>query len=104
MEAAAVHFPPPLLGQPSTGFTPYRLLLGREPRTKLPELDTTAENIVHLTLKQNDSRAKERMKLYVESHNLERKSCIQVHGGKVLVRAEVKHNQLIPTYAPREYV
>ena len=86
---------------PSTGFTPYRLLLGREPRTKLPELGSRPEDLVHLTARQRDARAKRKMKAYADRNIQARQSNIQV-GDRVLVRAETR-NKLSPAYIPREY-
>ena len=86
---------------PSTGFTPYRLLLSREPRTKLPELGSRPEDLVHLTAKQRDARAKRKMKAYADRNIQARQLNIQV-GDRVLVRAETR-NKLSPAYIPREY-
>ena len=86
---------------PSTGFTPYRLLLGHEPRTKLPELGSRPEDLVHLTARQRDARAKSKMKAYADRNIQARQSNIQV-GDRVLVRAETR-NKLSPAYIPREY-
>ncbi|XP_060552186.1 uncharacterized protein K02A2.6-like [Ruditapes philippinarum] len=56
----------------STGYTPFRLLFQREPRTRLPDIGTSKpETKIDEQIRQNDARAKAKMKSnFEQKHNI----------------------------------
>lgn len=83
----------------STLFTPHRLLFGREPRTKLPELPTLQS--VHPedeVVRRQDARAKARMKEY--SDERAHASHVNLQMGEVVLVQQPRVNKLSTPFAP----
>ena len=78
----------------STGFTPYRLMFQREPKTKMPQVfEQTAEKKIEERVRQNDEKAKSQAKQYGDSRNNAKESNIKI-GDTVLVEKDSKENKL----------
>ena len=81
-----------------TKYTPHRLLFGREPRTKLPELtEPKPESSVAATARENDDLAKLKAKLYADARNKAKHREFEI-GDKVLVKNDQKQNKLSTPY------
>ena len=78
----------------STGFTPYRLMFQREPKTKMPQVfEQTAEKKIEERVRQNDEKAKFQANQYGDSRNNAKESNIKI-GDTVLVEKDSKENKL----------
>ena len=76
--------------QPSTKYSPYRLLFGREPRTKLPQKsDVKSKKHVEVRAAKNDAHAKSTMKQYADYRKRAVKTNINI-GNTVLLRKDKK--------------
>jgi hypothetical protein len=80
----------------STQFTPYRLMFGRDPRTKLPQIDQARTN--DDTVRQQDAKAKQIMKKAADKHVTNPEPLRK--GDHVLIR-QVKRNKLSTPYSPQ---
>ena len=75
---------------PSTKYSPYRLLFGREPRTKLPQKsDVKSKKHVEVRAAKNDAHAKSMMKQYADQRNRAVTTNIKI-GDTVLLRKDNK--------------
>ena len=75
---------------PSTKYSPYRLLFGREPRTKLPQKsDVKSKKHVEVRAAKNDAHAKSMMKQYADQRNRAVTTNIKI-GDTVLLRQDNK--------------
>ena len=75
---------------PSTKYSPYRLLFGREPRTKLPQKsDVKSNKHVEVRAAKNDAHAKSMMKQYACQRNRAVTTKINI-GDTVLLRKDNK--------------
>ena len=75
---------------PSTKYSPYRLLFGREPRTKLPQKsDVKSKTHVEVRAAKNDAHAKLKMKQYADQRNRAVPTNIKI-GDTVLLRKDKK--------------
>ena len=89
---------------PSTGFSPHRLLFGRDPVTRMPELPTRcADDEVAECAKHNDKVAKSKMKQYADARNQATHRDLEV-GDCVLVKSDQKFDKFTPTFVPDPYV
>ena len=86
----------------TTGFTPFFLMFGREPRTKLPQLQKPPHLAVDGELRQRDSDAKKKMKIAADKRHHAKPSSIS-SGDKVLVRQQ-KQNKLCTPFWPKPLV
>lgn len=91
---------------PSTGFSPYKLLFGRDPITKLPQLP--ADNVgqwmdLYQQARYNDSRTKKNQKQYTDNRLGTKHRDINI-GDSVLVRHDRKHNKLSTPFNPKTHV
>ena len=82
----------------TTGFTPYRLLFARDPRTKIPEVEAAATHPDDAEARKRDVAAKQNMKNYADRHTQAKPSAIGT-GDIVLVR-QPKRNKLSTPYNP----
>ncbi|XP_020911868.1 uncharacterized protein K02A2.6 [Exaiptasia diaphana] len=89
----------------ATKFTPFRLLFGRDPKTKLPEIDIKKqeESVVTKQAKLNDQTAKDKAKRYADSRNKAQYKGLQI-GDRVLLKNEKKKNKLTTPYDPNPFV
>lgn len=90
----------------ATKFTPFRLLFGRDPKTKLPDVKknyTTKEPTVLQQAKHNDRLAKTKAKQYADRrNNAEHKQLKK--GDKVLIKHEGRKNKLSTPYNPNPFI
>ncbi|KAK3738593.1 hypothetical protein QZH41_009884, partial [Actinostola sp. cb2023] len=89
----------------STGVSPALLHLGREIRTKVPQVEGRVSNLLSDALQcahMKDQQAKQRMKSYVDKKNNAVPSDIQT-GDKVLLQ-QARHNKLTTRYDPKPYM
>lgn len=87
----------------TTKYTPHRLLFGRDPRTKLPELATAKpESATTAQAKLNDELAKAKAKQYADSRNKAKHREFEV-GDKVLIKNDKKQNKLSTPYRPEPF-
>jgi hypothetical protein len=88
----------------STGYTPFQLLFGREPATKLPQVNKP--NLINKQIEenaiQNDETAKYTMKRQFDERNHTKPCDIQI-GNSVLKKTDRKENKLTPAYEPNPY-
>ena len=78
---------------PSTKYSPYRLMFGREPRTTLPQQkDGHVKTQTEVKAAENDAHAKSRMKHYADQRNRAATSDIKV-GDTVLLRRDTKRDK-----------
>ena len=82
----------------STQFTPYRLLFGRDPRTKLPELLHQSTHPDHVRAR--DTEAKATMKKHADQRALTSK----LHAGDVVLVKQPKLNKISSRYNPKPMV
>ena len=82
----------------TTGVSPAELLLGRERRTKLPELK---EEVIASEVRDRDSRMKAKAKVYADKKRNAKESDISP-GDKVLVKLE-RENKLSTPFAPEPH-
>lgn len=88
----------------STGVSPARLHLGREIRTKVPQVETQMSNVLSAALqsaKIKDQQAKQRTKAYADKRNRASPSDIKA-GDKVLLQ-QARQNKLSTRYDPEPY-
>ena len=86
----------------STLFTPRRLFFGRDPRTKLPELQTRrSTHADDATVRTRDAHAKARMKRYADdrAHATQR----NIEKGEVVLVQQKKVNKLSTPYARKRH-
>ncbi|XP_021378396.1 uncharacterized protein LOC110466305 [Mizuhopecten yessoensis] len=84
----------------TTGQTPYRLMFGREPRTKMPQVAERQQNALHEQVRERDSKRKCQMKLYADARNHAKDSDISV-GDVVVVQQDMKGNKLTTAFDPQ---
>ena len=78
---------------PSTKYSPYRLMFGREPRTTLPQQkDGHVKTQTEVKAAQKYARAKSRMKHYADQRNRAATKDIKV-GDTVLLRRDTKRDK-----------
>ena len=89
----------------STGYTPFQLLFGREPATKLPQVNKP--NLINKQIEenaiQNDETAKYTMKRQLDERNHTKPCDIQI-GNSVLKKTDRKENKLTPASQLAHYV
>ena len=99
----------------STGVTPYRLLFGREPMTRIPQVSRVDEvvqhdvgngrqapqptSIIDQRAAANDAKAKEKQKTYADQRNHARSRHLAV-GDHVMVRRDSRGNKLSSVFHP----
>ena len=83
----------------STGATPFKLLFGRESRTKLPTVLNNERQKFDELARQNDEQAKTYMKQSADIRNKAKPNNIKL-GDTVLIRNESKENKLTPVFNP----
>ena len=90
---------------PSTKFSPFLLLFGRSPRTKLPEIPNKAdtESAVTTQAKLNDKSAKAKAKQYADHRNKAKEIRDFKIGGRVLVKSEKMGNKFTTPYQPEPH-
>lgn len=94
----------------STMFTPFRLMLERDPRTKLPEppTDQTPHSLsskskaVSAQLKEQDTKAKQKMKSYADDKNHAKHADIRT--GDFVLAKQRKQNKLTTPFKPTPMV
>lgn len=84
----------------TTLFTPFRLLFGRDPKTKLPELSSKLHAEDDDIVRMRDKQAKQQAKDRADTRNRATKSDITV-GDQVIVRRDEKPGKLETPYNPR---
>lgn len=85
---------------PTTGFSPYRLLFGRNAKSKLPQVDTKHSNpVVDCQARLKDTIAKDKMKIYADKRN-QAQHCDLDIGDKFLVRFDKRENKPAPPIQP----
>ena len=93
----------------STGVSPYRLLFGRDPITRLPQSSDVAD-LAHddppptsdpsaEQAKAKDATAKQKQKVYADNRNRARFRDLAV-GDCVMIRNDSRGNKLSPTFQP----
>ncbi|KAK7099536.1 hypothetical protein V1264_003664 [Littorina saxatilis] len=90
---------------PSTLFTPFRLLLGRDPKTKLPEPPIYAHPQNRATeelARKHDACAKQKMKLYADKRNHAKRA--EIASGDFVLAKQRKRNKLTPPFNPTPMV
>lgn len=89
----------------TTKFTPFRLLFGRDPKTKLPEIDNKKEKETNISqqAKQNDKQAKDKAKNYADTRNKAQHKGLKV-GDHVLVKNDRRKNKLSTPYDPNPFI
>ena len=88
---------------PTTGFSPYVLLFGREPHTKIPHISVPiSHESVSRKAMQNDMVAKSKMKMYADKRNHASPCDINV-GDYVLIRQK-KQDKLTTPYNPQPFL
>ena len=80
----------------TTRFTPYRLLFGREPRTRLPEISAPITDPVDHMVRSRDERAKRIMKSAAATRNHATDRRISV--GDTVFTEQMKNNKLTPVF------
>ena len=80
----------------TTRFTPYRLMFGREPRTKLPEISSPITDPVDQMVRSRDERAKRIMKSAADTRNHATDRRISV--GDAVFTKQRKNNKLTPVF------
>lgn len=89
----------------STGYSPYQLLFGREPSTKLPKVQSFIGNRnqqLDESARQNDATSKATMKRQFDQRNNTCPTDIKI-GDFVLKRNDSNNNKLSPAYDPIPY-
>jgi len=81
----------------TTQFTPYRLMFGREPRTKLPQIPPMPSKDENMIPKR-DEQAKQAMKVYKDKRAHAEKSGISA--GDVVLVKQVRQNKLSTPFNP----
>ena len=79
----------------TTNYTPFRLLFGRDPRTKFPELTQSSTDIIEATVRIRDQQAKEKMKVNADKKNSAKPILIKP-GDRVLVKNKKKDKLTAP--------
>lgn len=88
----------------ATGFTPYRLMFQREPKTKIPQInEPTTEKKIEEMVKQNDDKAKSEAKNYADNRNNAKESDIQI-GDTVLVKKDLKENKVAAKFHENPHI
>lgn len=88
----------------STGFTPYRLMFQREPKTKMPQInEPNGEKKIEELVIQNDEKAKSKAKNYGDMKNNAKESDIQI-GDTVLVKNDFKEDKLSTKFKENPHV
>ena len=82
----------------ATQFTPFRLIFGRDPKTKLPEIENKTKKEAGVTkqAKQSDQRANDKAKKYADCRNKAKNKGLKV-GDRVLVKNEKKKKKKLTT-------
>ena len=80
-----------------TGCTPYSLMFGREMRTKLPQLDYSADNLE--VARDRDREYKLKYKDYADRRAVER----DIKEGDSVVMKNERHGKLEPNFSPERY-
>ena len=88
----------------ATGFTPYRLMFQREPKTKIPQInEPTTEKKIEEMVKQNDDKAKSAAKNYADNRNNAKESDVQI-GDTVLVKKDLKENKVAAKFNENPHI
>ena len=80
----------------TTTFTPHRLLFGRNPGTKIPEVVQQPNHLDDKAVRAADSKAKGKMKEYADERANAKYS--PVHGGDIVIVWQQRLNKLDPKY------
>lgn len=75
----------------TTLFTPYRLLFGRDPKTKLPESDTNEKHPDDAAVRARDCEKKERMKEYADARRHAKETLMET--GDIVMMKRQNHNK-----------
>ena len=87
-----------------TGFTPYRLMFQREPKTKIPQItEPTIERKIDELVRQNDEKAKSAAKNYADIRNDAKEANVQI-GDTVLVKKDFKENKVSARFKENPHV
>ena len=82
----------------TTNVTPHRLMFGRDPITKLPQIVQSSSTDTDRIVKNNDRVSKEKAKLYADQKRNVRENTVQP-GDRVLIR-QPKTNKMSTPYNP----
>jgi hypothetical protein len=89
---------------PSTGMSPFELMFGDKPRTRLPQIDTVhPQPEVDRQVRANDQIAKHKHKWYADKRNNAHFRDMNV-GDSVLVREDIKQGKLSTPFKQNPYV
>ena len=83
----------------TTTFTPHRLLFGRNPGTKIPEVVQRPQNLDNKAVRAADSKAKGKMKEYADKRANAKYSPVRV--GDIVIVWQQGLNKLDPKYEPQ---
>jgi transposase InsO family protein len=82
----------------TTQFTPYRLMFGRDPRTKLPEPTRSSQHMDDEAIRSRDTFAKAKMKSYADKRHHAKDTNLEP-GDAVLIR-QPKRNKFSTPFSP----
>ncbi|KAK3088256.1 hypothetical protein FSP39_016655 [Pinctada imbricata] len=85
----------------STGYSPYKLLFARDPKTKLPQVASDRRGNLYFdeNVRTNDSESKRKMKENTDRQNSAHHRDINI-GDSIIVKYDQRKNKLQPVYKP----
>ncbi|KAK3105801.1 hypothetical protein FSP39_006028 [Pinctada imbricata] len=85
----------------STGYSPYKLLFARDPKTKLPQVASDRRGNLYFdeNVRTNDSESKRKMKENTDRQNSAHHRDINI-GDSIIVKYDQRGNKLQPVYKP----